>query len=553
VSGLPVIHRCGATYAQDGFKGGVNYDGNDRFCLDGARLMAINGTYGGDGTGYRTEVNAFLKVLSYGTVPGGSGPAYFQVWMKSGELMEFGNTADSRIEAQGKSSVRVWALNKVQDTKGNYLTVTYTEDGVTGEFRPARIDYTANSAGGLNAGRSVQFFYANRPDIYPLYIGGSLIKTTVRLTNVNDYQLQYETGTATGRSRLTRITECTSSCTAPNGLPPNVFTWQEGGNGTYVKYANAINGSQFDKPSTWQGDYNGDGKADLASYTNGTIYTYRSNGNGTFQTPVAQSIDTTKWEKTRVWAGDYDGDGKTDLATYTNATIYTYRSNPNGNGTYLLLTAQSVSTSEFDATYVWPGDYNGDGRVDLATYKNSNIITYLSKGDGTYHKLIQAVSSAEFDAIYTWSGDYNGDGKGDLFTIKNFTTIYTYLSNLVLNPSTNQTTGTYQKVVQAAPQTTSWGDVRPGDYNGDGRTDLASFWPFEQGHDASIQTLLSSGDGTYQNLVQFTVFADYNGTNSWAGDYNGDGKTDLASKVGSTIFTYISKGDGTYQKSGARH
>ena len=39
VSGLPVVHRCPRTVAQDGVLGGINYDANDRFCLDGARLM----------------------------------------------------------------------------------------------------------------------------------------------------------------------------------------------------------------------------------------------------------------------------------------------------------------------------------------------------------------------------------------------------------------------------------------------------------------------------------------------------------------------------------
>jgi hypothetical protein len=39
----------------DGAIGGVNYDGNDRFCLDGQRLVAITRTYGSDGAEYRTE------------------------------------------------------------------------------------------------------------------------------------------------------------------------------------------------------------------------------------------------------------------------------------------------------------------------------------------------------------------------------------------------------------------------------------------------------------------------------------------------------------------
>src|SRR5262245_6093117 len=144
LEGLSSITRCPRTMAQDGVRGGINYDANDRFCLDGQRLMVISGTYGADGAEYRTERESFSKVISYGNA--GSGPAWFKAWTKSGQIIEYGNTADSRSEAQGKTAVRVWAVNKVSDTKGNYLTVSYTEDNAIGDFRPSRIDYTGNAA-----------------------------------------------------------------------------------------------------------------------------------------------------------------------------------------------------------------------------------------------------------------------------------------------------------------------------------------------------------------------------------------------------------------------
>jgi hypothetical protein len=96
LSGLPSITRCPQTIAQDGAVHGVNYDANDRFCLEGERLIAINGgTYGADGTEYRLEREGFSKIVSYGAA--GIGPAWFKVWTKSGQVMEFGNAAGSRI------------------------------------------------------------------------------------------------------------------------------------------------------------------------------------------------------------------------------------------------------------------------------------------------------------------------------------------------------------------------------------------------------------------------------------------------------------------------
>ncbi|MCC7049395.1 MAG: hypothetical protein IT562_21985, partial [Alphaproteobacteria bacterium] len=213
LSGLPVVSRCARTMAQDGVVGGVNYDANDRFCLDGQRLVAIaGGTYGADLTEYRTELEGFSKIVSHGTA--GTGPAWFEVWSKAGVIMQFGNTADSRIEAQGSQTARLWAVNKVMDTTGNYWTVSYIEDNTNGDYRPDRIDYTGNDSPSLSPAlapyASVRFDYEDRADVTAQYHAGSLVKTMKRLVKirtlegtvpVREYQLQYQYSTTTQRSR----------------------------------------------------------------------------------------------------------------------------------------------------------------------------------------------------------------------------------------------------------------------------------------------------------------------------------------------------------------
>jgi hypothetical protein len=66
LGGLSNVHRCPRTLAQDGAVGGINFDADDRFCIDGRRLVAISGAYGADGTEYRTEIDSFAKIVSYG-------------------------------------------------------------------------------------------------------------------------------------------------------------------------------------------------------------------------------------------------------------------------------------------------------------------------------------------------------------------------------------------------------------------------------------------------------------------------------------------------------
>ena len=266
LAGLPAITRCGRTIAQDGQVGGVGYDANDRFCLDGQRLIATSGSYGADGTEYRTERESFSKVISYGQA--GSGPSWFKVWTKAGLIMEFGNTADSRIEAQGKQSVRVWAINKTSDTKSNYFTVSYIEDNANGGYRPDRIDYTGNAAAGTPPTNSVRFVYETRPDIVPLYQAGSLIKTAQRMTKVQawqgqnfirEYRLSYQIGSTTGRSRVLYADLCRD-----NGLclPALNFSMQQ--NALALDDLDlGLWGGTYQSPQIFPGDYNGDGLMDV--------------------------------------------------------------------------------------------------------------------------------------------------------------------------------------------------------------------------------------------------------------------------------------------------
>src|SRR5262249_25437385 len=157
------------------------HDSRDRFCLDGQRLIAVNGAYGAHGTEYRTERESFAKIFSYGIA--GTGPNYFVVTAKDGTVSEYGNSADSRIEAVKNGvvqpTIRLWALNKVQDTRGNYYAVTYeknTPAELTGEYRPKQIDYTGNANGALAPYNSVRFGYTPRTDLVMAYEAGATIK-----------------------------------------------------------------------------------------------------------------------------------------------------------------------------------------------------------------------------------------------------------------------------------------------------------------------------------------------------------------------------------------
>jgi hypothetical protein len=279
---------------------------------------------------------------------------WFRVQTKAGQILEYGRISastsiwqpeygypgDARIEAQGKSTVRTWALNRLQDTKGNYLNVSYSEDTVNGDYYPQRIEYTGNANTGVTPNNMVQFSYEARPDITPLYHAGSLIKTTLRLAKIQsyaggalsqEYRLHYDTGNVTGRSRIVRVSECGGDGQC---LPEPVFQWQDT-TAQAIEQAsltvmNPANGGYYTtswpaRKQAWV-DVNGDDKVDWcrsvgngpASNIDAIICTLNLGSGGPEQTvmttinPSSGGYAPADWlSRYQAWT-DVNGDGKAD-------------------------------------------------------------------------------------------------------------------------------------------------------------------------------------------------------------------------------------------------
>lgn len=230
LGGLTAITRCSSNKTQDGLIRGVDFSDQDKFCLSGEKLVAIKGKYGADGTEYRTYNDNKIKVVSYGRQ--GNGPASFKIWTKGGQIAEYGLTTDSQVKAQGKDTVTVWGLNRIQDIAGNYLDVHYFKDEGKGIFHATEINYTGNEKAKLAPYNSVQFIYEERPDANITYQAGSKITLNKRLkaiqayqssTLVYEYRFTYEISKNTLRSRITSIQKCTGSGIC---LPATKFEWQ---------------------------------------------------------------------------------------------------------------------------------------------------------------------------------------------------------------------------------------------------------------------------------------------------------------------------------------
>ena len=381
MQGLSVISRSTKTLEQDNEVRGIDLSRDDTYSLDGERLVAINGNYGEDGTEYRTEQNAFIRVISYGSRNGS--PERFKVWTKSGLIMEFGYANPSQIEAQGTSKILYWLVNKVTDTKGNYYTVTYQEDNNTGEYFPTRIDYTANDAAGLLPFNSVQFFYQDRALESFDYISGSKLMRGKLINRIaafhgtsvyREYLLNYSTSRYANTYLLNSVQECADG----DCFNPTTFEWLEEKQLNFITEpsnilpTNDLNGSQ---KVLYTGDWNADGRMDFMRFNaaNGENKWYLKTAAFQYGSSTTNPIASSQLNNGNLSFGDWNGDGYTDFVWYRQDTKENrwFINNKTATPSFTQLN-NLIPTSDLETSMTLLfGDWNGDGLSDALAYKKS--------------------------------------------------------------------------------------------------------------------------------------------------------------------------------------
>jgi hypothetical protein len=194
---------------------------------------------------------------------------------------------------------------------------------------------------------------------------------------------------------------------------------------------------------------------------------------------------------------DYDGDGITDVAVFrdgaTAASQNTWyiRESSTGNARVENFGRTGDGVSSFDNPV--PGDYDGDGKFDIAVYRfgqsptNTYIIKRSSDGVITYQNF------GNFNTDWILPGDYDGDGKYDLAVARTSTTPSVPMVWWILQSSTGTT----------RTQTFGLSSDRPaqGDYDGDARTDLAIYRPGATAGASSTYWIYRSFDNTSQTTI----------------------------------------------------
>jgi hypothetical protein len=282
-------------------------------------------------------------------------------------------------------------------------------------------------------------------------------------------------------------------------------------------------------------DFTHDGELDLVTGFNVVDFS-KGNGDGSFRS--GHTIGGTYYGGCGIAFGDFNGDNNLDLVygwgSQNGPPTYLKVLLGEGNGRFHGLPRFGLLPNDL-ATGIVAGDFNGDGKLDLAAGYEGGIRggdVYLGNGDGTFTKVWHL---NEGGSVAT--ADFNGDGKLDL-VVDNQGYLFVIIGN---------GDGTFQKERKIAQVQVGVG-IAVNDFDGDGIADVA----FADVVNARIGVLIGKGDGTFAKPVFYPVGLKSKQSFEFvAGDFNSDGITDiLVSQPGIPAENAIllGKGDGTFQK-----
>lgn len=552
-----------------GTRSGVSYDPLSTdfvFRMAGAAIDLVD--YGNGE--YRAKIEgAFVRIKK---LTAADGKPYWEATTKVGTKYLFGQSTASRQDNPANSNeVFKWSLDRVEDTNGNFMRLYYTKD--QGQIYLDRIDYAGN--GTMAPTNYVKFYLEGRDDAPVLFTQNFAVKTAYRLktidifsngqypsgVRVRKYELEYgpdltysasQYSARTGRSLLGVVRQYGKDGTTP--LPPILLKWSQEttfntgdwSTSPYTSIDNRADGHEAILP----GDFNGDGKEDIIRARSG------STGWGNFWrvslsnqlgfttqdwlTGSYMPIDNFADGHEKALTGDFNGDGKSDIAHARTAWGAWRVSLSTGSG----FTTQDWSTSPYVAIdnlsdqneMIVTGDFNGDGKTDIAHARSGWTKWRVSLSTGSGFETQEWTAPAGRMVIHNLLdrheevliGDFNGDGKTDIANARSQWGSWQVLLS----------TGSGWTAQDWAIGNGWWAidnradnneEIIVGDFNGDGKTDIAhsrSLWSW-------WRVSLSTGSGltTQDWSVSPNVAFDnrvINYDEVLVGDFSGDGKTDFA-------------------------
>jgi hypothetical protein len=473
---VSVLSADGSTLLYSTFLGGDYYEAGWGIGVDGSGSVYVGGY--AEGEGFPTTAGSFQPAWSYGNCavwpelakPCSDGfVAKISPWLSGAASLVY----STYLGGSGSDAVK----SLVVDATGNVYVAGKALSPQLGNVDFPMVNpvpgFTFSNADGFVAQLNT--------------LGSALVFSSYYQEVVSDLAVRSGSVYLTGSTYLTSLLGTSGSYQPAN----------RGGQDAFVAKIDGLVAGHAPGP----GDYDGDGRPDVAVYrpSTGTWFWLKSSTSN-------QQYDSRGWglqaQADVPVPGDYDGDGVNDPTVFRPAT-----------GTWFILESHAAFT-----TWSWfgwgtatdtlmPGDYDADRRTDAAVYRPSEHKWYIRPSNGAAPWSVVFGQTGDVPL----AGDFDGDGRRDPAVYRPSSGTWFWLKS-----SANFT----------AYDSRGWGlqaqgDVpAPGDYDGDGKTDPCVFRP---------------GTGSWFILESHAAYTTWNwfgwgtaGDQVVPADYDGDGKTDAA-------------------------
>ncbi len=557
-TGLGVISR-------DTGRGELRYDHRDTFTYNGKRLLKVKGAPGSQNGTYRLEIESgFSRFELTGSEEGG----IWRVYDTSGVVTIYGESDDTRIaHPDGVERVYLWNFSRSVDRNGNTMTASYVRSPTSHSSPPylSEIRYTGNDTEGMMPRQWVRFTYQKRRESYVTRSPGFLIVMDQLLDEVIvgwdskelwRYTCVYRESEDSARPLLVTVRSSKTS-TEPE------FIYGKGEH--YLVWRNVANPRVSDPSEApgdvrhFEGDFNGDGLSDMMFYNPvngdwsalealpawaGGGYAHRRYGTAFGGVPV-------EWFPGGA-TGDYNGDGRSDIAFYLPATGEIWTALHNGRTFDFRRYGRMDKRINLAACEWFTGDFDGNGLSDVVLFNEPTGEWLFMKNRGDYFEILalgrrfrhlfrddyrpdasmngkgtsdENQSGRDRSRVHFLCGDYNGDGRSDVSLHDDRTGEWWVGENRFDDDPSGPgfVLDWYRYGRFTAPEQALFGHDRfSGDFNGDGRSDFICYdreegrWWIGETGDRSIAFRVFAGSPRSREITRWIQ-----------GDFNGDGRTDI--------------------------